>query len=77
MKWPKLSPLFLLPGPSTLALSVGKPIDPNRYQGMSREAMLEDLRQALISQKIEAEKLRRLLDMWAECAACLSDDHSV
>jgi 1-acyl-sn-glycerol-3-phosphate acyltransferase len=59
MTWPRPSPVVLPPGPGTLALSMGEPIDPARYQGMTREAMLEDLRQALVSQKAEAEKLRR------------------
>ncbi|MCI0703226.1 MAG: 1-acyl-sn-glycerol-3-phosphate acyltransferase [Planctomycetia bacterium] len=59
MKWPKLSPIVLPPRPSTLALSVGKPIDATRYQTMSREGMLDDLRQALVAQRAEAEKLRR------------------
>jgi 1-acyl-sn-glycerol-3-phosphate acyltransferase len=59
MKWPRPSPLWLPPGPSTLALSVGEPIDPQRYKGMTREAMLEDLHRALVAEKAKAEKLRR------------------
>src|SRR5262245_2320249 len=59
MKWPRFSPIILPPKPSTLALSVGKPIDPNRFRDMNREAMLADLRQALVTQKADAEKLRR------------------
>ena len=59
MKWPRLSPLFLPPGPSTMAVSVGEPIDPARYASMSREAMLADLHAALAAQHADAERIRR------------------
>jgi 1-acyl-sn-glycerol-3-phosphate acyltransferase len=59
MKFPRFSPLLLPPGPATIAISVGKPIDPDRYKGMDRDAMLADLREQLVKQAAEAEKLRR------------------
>ncbi len=59
MTWPKLSPLFLPPEPSAMAISIGEPIDPARYQKMKREPMLEDLHRVLVAQQAEAERLRR------------------
>ncbi len=59
MKWPKFAPLLLPPGPSTIAASVGKPIDPTRYEKMTREEMLSDLHAALVAQHAAAERLRR------------------
>lgn len=61
-KFPKFSPLFLPPGPSTIALSVGKPIDPARYKGVDRDAMLEDLRREIVEQFEAAKRLRRKPD---------------
>ncbi len=59
MKVPKLSPLMLPPEASTIAISVGEPIDPLRYQNMKRDAMLDDLHRALVAQHAAAERLRR------------------
>ncbi|VTR94731.1 1-acyl-sn-glycerol-3-phosphate acyltransferase : 1-acyl-sn-glycerol-3-phosphate acyltransferase OS=uncultured planctomycete GN=HGMM_F09D09C25 PE=4 SV=1: Acyltransferase [Gemmata massiliana] len=59
MKVPKLSPLMLPPEASTIAISVGEPIDPARYQNMKRDAMLDDLHRALVAQHADAERLRR------------------
>lgn len=59
MTWPKPSPLFLPPGPSAMAVSIGEPIDPARYQTMKREAMLGDLHRVLVAQQAAAERLRR------------------
>jgi 1-acyl-sn-glycerol-3-phosphate acyltransferase len=59
MKAPRFSPLFLPPGPSTIGVSLGEPIDPARYAGKDRGWMLEDLRQELAKQKDAAERLRR------------------
>jgi 1-acyl-sn-glycerol-3-phosphate acyltransferase len=59
MKWPRFSPLFLPPGPSTIAVSVGKPIDPVRYKGKDRDWILDDLHWELAHQHAAAEKLRR------------------
>jgi len=58
-KWPKLSPFFLPPTDSTIAVSVGEPIDPSRYEKMKREPMLDDLHAALKAQHAVAERLRR------------------
>jgi 1-acyl-sn-glycerol-3-phosphate acyltransferase len=58
-KWPKPSPLFLPPTDSTIAVSIGTPIDPARYARMKREAMMDDLFEALKAQHSAAERLRR------------------
>jgi 1-acyl-sn-glycerol-3-phosphate acyltransferase len=58
-KWPKPSPLFLPPTDSTIAVSVGEPIDPARYEKMKRDAMMDDLHAALKAQHAAAERLRR------------------
>jgi 1-acyl-sn-glycerol-3-phosphate acyltransferase len=58
-KWPTPSPLFLQPGPSTIAVSIGKPIDPRRYEGMARDEMLSDLHREIAAQLEVAERLRR------------------
>jgi 1-acyl-sn-glycerol-3-phosphate acyltransferase len=57
--WPRFSPLWLPPGPSTIALSVGRPIDPARYAGKDRARVLDDLYRALVDQHAAAEALRR------------------
>ena len=61
-KLPRLSPPFLPPRASTIAISIGSPVDPMRYQGMSREAMMADLQGDLEKQFAKAEKLRRKSD---------------
>jgi len=58
-KWPRPAPLFLHPEPSTLAVVVGKPIDPARYARMDRDEMLADLHRAMAVERMEAERLRR------------------
>jgi 1-acyl-sn-glycerol-3-phosphate acyltransferase len=58
MKVPRLSPLFMRPNAATIAVSVGRPIDPAKYAKMPREEMLEDLRRAVVAQKEAAEVLR-------------------
>jgi 1-acyl-sn-glycerol-3-phosphate acyltransferase len=58
-KLPRLAPLFLPPSDATIAVSVGRPIDPARYEKVSREEMLEDLRQAVRAEMDKAERLRR------------------
>ncbi len=57
--WPRLSPLFLPPTDATLAVSIGPPINPQRYLSMDRAAILEDLRQEIVRQVESAERLRR------------------
>lgn len=59
MKRPKFAPPFLPAGPSTIGVSVGKPIDPARYEDMTREEMLADLHAALVTQQKAAERIRR------------------
>jgi 1-acyl-sn-glycerol-3-phosphate acyltransferase len=58
-KVPTFAPLFLQPGPSTIAVSVGNPIDPGRYGAMGREEMLADLQREIASQHAAAERMRR------------------
>lgn len=59
LTFPRPSPLLLPPRPSTLAVSVGEPIDPTRYRGKDRDAMMADLHATLVRQFGAAEKLRR------------------
>lgn len=59
MKLPKPAPLLLHPEDSSIALSVGKPIDPIRYKGMDRDDMMDDLRREIVAQVEAAERLRR------------------
>lgn len=59
MKVPKFSPLLMPPGDSTIALSVGKPIDPVRYKGVGRDEMMEDLRREIVLQFEAAKRLKR------------------
>jgi 1-acyl-sn-glycerol-3-phosphate acyltransferase len=58
-KVPKLSPLFGEAGKSTIAVTVGKPIDSRRYEDMPREEMLAELTTVLQKLKDRAEQLRR------------------
>jgi 1-acyl-sn-glycerol-3-phosphate acyltransferase len=58
-KLPRFAPLFRPPTDATIALSVGKPIDPTRYEKMSREEMLEDLRGMVRVEMEKAVRLRR------------------
>lgn len=57
--YPTLSPLFLPPGNSTIAVSVGKPIRAERYDDMPREQVLTDLFEVLQQLYRRAENLRR------------------
>jgi 1-acyl-sn-glycerol-3-phosphate acyltransferase len=57
-KLPRLSPIFLPPTDAAIAVSVGAPIDPVRFANMSREEMLEDLREAVKAEVGRAEVLR-------------------
>jgi 1-acyl-sn-glycerol-3-phosphate acyltransferase len=58
-KIPCPSPLLLPPESSTIAVSVGRPIDPGRYKGKDRNAMMADLHNELVKQFEMAERLRR------------------
>jgi 1-acyl-sn-glycerol-3-phosphate acyltransferase len=57
--WPKLSPFFLPPTGADIAVSIGRPISPERYRDMSRELVLKELQQELQHAKQRAERLRR------------------
>lgn len=59
MKWPRHSPLWLPPGPSTMAISVGRPIEPGRYKGKDRDWVLEDLHREIQREYETAERMRR------------------
>jgi len=59
MTWPRPSPLWLPPGPGTIAVSVGEPVPADRYKGKDREWVVEDLHAALVRQHAAAERLRR------------------
>ncbi len=59
MKFPRFSPPFLPPRDSTIGVSMGEPIDPSRYKGMDRDAMLDDLRNEIVKQTAKAEAARR------------------
>ena len=56
-KLPKLAPLFLASNDASLAVSIGKPIDPASLAGLDREEMLARLFNAV---KAEFEKAKRL-----------------
>jgi 1-acyl-sn-glycerol-3-phosphate acyltransferase len=58
-KVPRFAPLFCVPNDGTIAVSVGKPIDPTKYEKLSRDEMLEDLRGLVRVEMEKAEKLRR------------------
>ena len=56
---PRFSPLLLPPGPSTIGLAVGEPIDPARYAGRPRDWVLDDLHRELVNWHAAADRLRR------------------
>jgi 1-acyl-sn-glycerol-3-phosphate acyltransferase len=58
-KVPRLSPLFGEATRSSVAVTVGEPIDSQRYAGMPREQMLAELTAELQKVKDRAERLRR------------------
>jgi 1-acyl-sn-glycerol-3-phosphate acyltransferase len=58
-KLPRFAPLFRPPTDATIAVSVGRPVDPTKYEKASREEMLEDLRGLVRVQMQKAERLRR------------------
>ena len=59
MTWPRMSPLYLPPGPSTIAVSVGEPIDSGRYKGKDRDWIVGDLHREMVTIHAVAEGLRR------------------
>jgi 1-acyl-sn-glycerol-3-phosphate acyltransferase len=58
-KWPRLSPLFWPATRSAIAVSVGKPIPPERYQAVGKDGLLDFLFNEVQAQVQRAEKLKR------------------
>jgi 1-acyl-sn-glycerol-3-phosphate acyltransferase len=58
-KIPTLSPLFLPPGKSTIAVWVGRPLDARRLVNMTREQVVVELTGEIQKVKDQAERLRR------------------
>jgi 1-acyl-sn-glycerol-3-phosphate acyltransferase len=58
-KVPRLAPLLQEATPTTLAVTVGEPIDSRHYENMPREQALAELTQILQKVKDRAEALRR------------------
>jgi 1-acyl-sn-glycerol-3-phosphate acyltransferase len=58
-KVPKFSPLFMPAGKGTVAVSVGKPLDPRHFADLPREQVLHDMRAAIEETQQRAERLRR------------------
>jgi 1-acyl-sn-glycerol-3-phosphate acyltransferase len=58
-KLPRFNPLFQPPTKRTLAVAIGKPIDPAKYANVSREEMLADLQRAVQVEMVNAEMIRR------------------
>jgi 1-acyl-sn-glycerol-3-phosphate acyltransferase len=58
-KLPRPAPLFLAPWAGTIALSVGKPIDPAPFAKMAREEMLHLLQDAVAQEWRKADRIRR------------------
>jgi 1-acyl-sn-glycerol-3-phosphate acyltransferase len=58
-KLPMPSPLFMRPTSRTIAVSVGRLIDPAKYAKASREEILEDLRRSVNTEVTNAERIRR------------------
>ncbi len=56
---PALAPLFLPAGTTTLAVSVGQPLESNDLVSLSREELLQRLFAAVQAQAQRAEKIRR------------------
>jgi 1-acyl-sn-glycerol-3-phosphate acyltransferase len=58
-KIPKFSPRFLAANDATIALSIGKPIDPASLTGLGREEMLARLFDAVAAEFAKARRLKR------------------
>jgi 1-acyl-sn-glycerol-3-phosphate acyltransferase len=57
--YPKLSPLFFPATKASIAVSVGKPLDPRRYAAMPRQEALKELFDKVHEQELQADRLRR------------------
>jgi len=58
-KFPRFAPLFAPPSDASIAVSIGKPIDPATLVGLSREEMLQRLAEAVDREFQKAQKLKR------------------
>jgi 1-acyl-sn-glycerol-3-phosphate acyltransferase len=58
-KLPRFSPPFLPATDATMAVSIGRPLDPARFDDWSRERVLDDLFARISEQHQRAERLRR------------------
>lgn len=58
-RWPRLDPLVLASRGRGIAVAFGEAIDPARYRGMDREAMLADLGAAIRKAYEVAKRVRR------------------
>jgi 1-acyl-sn-glycerol-3-phosphate acyltransferase len=58
-KYPQPAPLFLPATSSTIAVSIGKPLDPEPFAAMPREDAMIELGKVIAVAKERAEKLRR------------------
>ncbi len=58
-KYPKFSPIFLPATNASVAVSIGKPLDPQRYAKMPREDALKELFDEIHAMGLKAERLRR------------------
>jgi 1-acyl-sn-glycerol-3-phosphate acyltransferase len=67
-KWPTPKPLPLAGGGRGISVAYGEPVDPVRYKGMEREAMLADLGDEIRKAHDAAERVRR--SPWGELPAC-------
>jgi 1-acyl-sn-glycerol-3-phosphate acyltransferase len=59
VKLPKLSPLFLPATKAAIAVSIGKPLDPQRYATLPRDQALAELFDKIHEMELKAERLRR------------------
>jgi len=58
-KYPVTAPLFMPPRPGTIAVSIGRPIAPERLEGLPREELLKVLFDEIHTIATRAERLRR------------------
>lgn len=56
---PRLAPLFLRSNPATLAVSIGKPLDPEQFLNLSRDEMLAKLHAAVAAELAKAKRIKR------------------
>ncbi len=58
-RYPVAAPLFLPPGPATIAVSIGKPIPSQHFADLPREQATQELFDEIQKMQSRAEKLRR------------------